>query len=307
MEPLTMRELLEAGVHFGHATRRWNPKMKRYIYGARNGIYIIDLHQTIKLFEKAMEAIRECVEGDGIVLFVGTKKQAAGVIRESAQRCRQHFVSERWLGGLLTNWKTIQSRIGRLQELDRLEEEGFFERLPKREAMLLRKERGRLHRLFEGVLKMQGPPDMMYIVDLNAESIAVAEARRMGIPVVAIVDTNCNPEDADYLIPGNDDAIRSVRLITSKIADLILEIRPIEESVEEVEADEAVASGEAAEAGADEQKPDEEEGEEEAETVELGEVELELLRAYSDEDAVEDDKGDEGRRKRSRTTADLEG
>ncbi|MBA3725568.1 MAG: 30S ribosomal protein S2 [Armatimonadetes bacterium] len=282
MTPLTMRELLEAGVHFGHATRRWHPKMKRYIYGARNGIYIIDLHQTIKLFEKALEAVRENVENGGNVMFVGTKKQAAGVIKEMANKCRMPYVAERWMGGLLTNWKTMQGRVGRLKELDRMADEGYFQRLPKIEALMREQERERLHRFFDGVKDMSGMPTMMYVVDVKAEAIAVAEARILGIPVVAIVDTNCDPDEADYIIPGNDDAIRSVRLITGKIADLVTELRPIEDVAGEVEPIEAVEGVE-----------------EEAEAVPLGEVELEMLRAYSldDDDLVEGG----GRRKRART------
>ncbi|MGI8922956.1 MAG: 30S ribosomal protein S2 [Fimbriimonadales bacterium] len=282
MTPLTMRELLEAGVHFGHATRRWHPKMKRYIYGARNGIYIIDLHQTIKLFEKALEAVRENVENGGNVMFVGTKKQAAGVIKEMATKCHMPYVAERWMGGLLTNWKTMQGRVGRLKELDRMADEGYFQRLPKIEALMREQERERLHRFFDGVKDMSGMPTMMFVVDVKAEAIAVAEARILGIPVVAIVDTNCDPDEADFIIPGNDDAIRSVRLITGKIADLVTELRPIDEVAGEAEPVEAVEGVE-----------------EEAETVPLGEVELEMLRAYSldDDDQVEGG----GRRKRART------
>lgn len=265
MTPLTMRELLEAGVHFGHATRRWNPKMKRYIYGARNGIYIIDLHQTITLFEAAMAKIREVVENGGTVIFVGTKKQIQGTIKEAAMRCGMPYITERWMGGLLTNWKTMQQRIQRMRELDRLAEEGFFKRLTKKEAMLREKERQRLHRYFDGIKDLQGPPDLLFVVDMKKEEIAVKEARKMKIPVVAIVDTNCDPDEADYVIPGNDDAIRAVRLISGKIADLIASIRPVGEIAEAVP-----------------------EVTEEEPSVPLGEVELELLRKYSLEEQMEE-------------------
>jgi small subunit ribosomal protein S2 len=258
MEALTMRELLEAGVHFGHATRKWNPRMKRYIYGARHGIYIIDLHQTIQLFNQAAEAIREVVESGGDVLFVGTKKQAAGVVRECAKRCGMPYVSERWMGGLLTNWRTMQARIQRLKELEKMEAEGYFQRLTKKEALQRIKERDRLRKLFEGVLDMHEPPKMMYVVDVEHEDLAVKEANRLKIPIAAIVDTNCDPEPIDYVIPGNDDAIRSVKLITGRIADLI-------------------AGG----------KPSVEGDDEEGGRVELGEVELEMLRRYSIEEELE--------------------
>jgi small subunit ribosomal protein S2 len=283
-----MRDLLEAGVHFGHATRRWHPKMKRYIYGARNGIYIIDLHQTIKLFEEALAAVQQNLEKGGSIMFVGTKKQAAGVIRECATKCNMPYVSERWMGGLLTNWKTMQGRVGRLKELDKMAEDGFFQRLPKIEALQREQERERLHRFFDGVKDMTGMPSMMFVVDVKAEAIAVAEARCLGIPVVAIVDTNCDPDEADYIIPGNDDAIRSVRLITGKIADLVAEMRPVDTIAGEVPEGETVAEeGEAA--------PVEEE------EVVLGEVELEMLRAYSD-----DDDFGAGRRKRTRSAVEEE-
>jgi small subunit ribosomal protein S2 len=265
-----MRELLEAGVHFGHATRRWNPKMKRYIYGARNGIYIIDLHQTIKMFEDAMNSIRATLEGGGNLMFVGTKKQTEGAIRESAQRCRMPYVSERWMGGLLTNWKTMQGRLGRMKELDRMREEGYFSRLQKKEAMMRMKELERLHLYFDGIKDLAGPPSMMFIVDLKKESIAVQEARQLGIPIVAIVDTNCDPDDADFIIPGNDDAIRAVRLISGKIADLVLELRPVEDAGEDGEMPASVDVPE-----------------EEQEAVPLGEVELEMLRKFSLEEELE--------------------
>lgn len=287
MTPLTMRELLEAGVHFGHLTRRWNPKMKKYIYGARNGIHIIDLHQTIQLFEKAAEKVREVVERGGNVLFVGTKRQTQGAIKEAAERCGMFHISERWMGGLLTNWKTMQLRLQRMRELDKMAEEGYFLRLPKKEAMMREKERQRLHRYFDGIKDMPGLPDLLFVVDLKKEANAVKEARKLNIPVIAIVDTNCDPDEADYVIPGNDDAIRSVRLLTGKIADLIAEIRPLPEGVERPEVP-AVEEGEA---------------------VRLGEIELEMLRKFglpqeeSEEVVVveEEEEEEEKMRRRPRT------
>jgi small subunit ribosomal protein S2 len=227
MARLSMKELLEAGVHFGHQTKKWNPKMKRYIYGARNKIYIIDLHQTIKLFEDALEYVKQIVENGGTVLFVGTKKQAQAAIKEAATRSGQYFVCERWLGGMLTNQKTIQGRINRLNELDRMIDEGYIERLPKKEQLKRGEEREKLNRYLEGIRNMTGMPSVMFIVDLNKEGIAVKEAKKLGIPIVAVVDTNCDPDLADVVIPGNDDAIRAIRLVTSKFADVILEGRPL--------------------------------------------------------------------------------
>jgi small subunit ribosomal protein S2 len=233
MAQLSMKELLESGVHFGHQTRRWNPKMKRYIYGARNGIYIIDLHQTIKLFEEALAYVHTKIEEGGSVLFVGTKKQAQSAIKEAAQRSGQYFVAERWLGGTLTNWKTIQTRVQRLKDLDRMEADGYLDRLPKKEALQRRKERDDLNRYLEGIRDMTGLPSIMFIVDLNKEMIAVREARKLGIPIVAIVDTNCDPDLADVVIPGNDDAIRAIRLVMQKVAETILEARPVSEALTE--------------------------------------------------------------------------
>ena len=233
MAELSMKELLESGVHFGHQTRRWNPKMKRYIYGARNGIYIIDLHQTINLFEDALEYVRKIVEDGGNILFVGTKKQAQAAIKEAAEKSGQYYIAERWLGGTLTNWKTIQGRVNRLKELDRMDQEGYLERLPKKEALKRREERDELQRFLGGIRNMSAMPQCMFIVDLNKESIAVLEARKLGIPIVAIVDTNCDPDDADVVIPGNDDAIRAIRLVTSKVCETILEARPLPESLTE--------------------------------------------------------------------------
>lgn len=223
MSVITMKQLLEAGVHFGHQTRRWNPKMAPYIYMERNGIYIIDLQQTVKKFTEAYEFIKT-VAGDGQgILFVGTKKQAQETIRDEAQKCGMHFVNQRWLGGMLTNYKTIRQRVGRLKELEKMEEEGAFDVLTKKEAAKLANERERLERFLGGIKDMEKLPGAVFIVDPRKERIAVAEARKLGIPVVAIVDTNCDPDEIDYVIPGNDDAIRAVKLISSKIADAVIE------------------------------------------------------------------------------------
>lgn len=269
-----MKELLEAGVHFGHQTRRWNPKMKRYIYGARNGIYIVDLHQTIKLFEDALDYVKNIVEEGGTVLFVGTKKQAQSAVKEAAQRSGQYYIAERWLGGTLTNWKTIQTRIQRLKELDRMEAEGYLERLPKKEMLKRLEERAQLSRFLEGIRDMHAMPSVMFIVDLNKESIAVKEAKKLGIPIVAIVDTNCDPDLADHVIPGNDDAIRAIRLVTGKISEAILEARPLDESLTE-----GTVSDDATE-----------ESLEEDQAVQFGAVEEELLRAFGDE-VIDTNKG----------------
>ncbi len=270
MATLSMKELLEAGVHFGHPTRKWNPKMKRYIYGARNGIYIVDLHQTIKLFEEALDFVKTIVEGGGSVIFVGTKKQAQGAVREAAIRCGQYWVSDRWLGGMLTNWKTMNQRISRLKELDRMVEDGYMERLPKKEQLKRMEEREKLNRYLEGIRNLQGLPSCMFVVDVNKEAIAVAEARKLGIPVVAIVDTNCDPDMADVIIPGNDDAIRAIRLVCGKFADVILEARPISDAITE-----GVITGEG-------------EGDE-GTAIPLGEMELAMLREFGiTEDEVAD-------------------
>ncbi len=207
--------------------------MKRYIYGARNGIYILDLHQTIKLFQDALDYVGKMVEDGGNVLFVGTKKQAQAAVKEAATRSGQYFVSERWLGGMLTNWKTMTGRINRLKELDRMINEGYLDRLPKKEQLKRIEERDKLNRYLEGIRTMQKMPTVMFVVDLNKESIAVAEAKLLGIKVVAIVDTNCDPDLADVVIPGNDDAIRAIRLVTMKFADKILEARPLSEAMAE--------------------------------------------------------------------------
>lgn len=240
MSSISMKELLEAGVHFGHQTRRWNPKMKRYIYGARNGIYIIDLHQTLKMFDDAQKFIQETVSDGGFVLFVGTKKQAQEAVVEAADRCRQYYVNQRWLGGMLTNFRTIQTRIKRLEELNQMEANGTFEKLTKKEAALLTEQRDKLQRYLGGIKTMPRVPDAIFIVDLKKERIALAEARNLEIPIVAIVDTNCDPDEVDYIIPGNDDAIRAIKLISNKIADAIIEVKQ-----EQWDREAAIAAGNA--------------------------------------------------------------
>jgi small subunit ribosomal protein S2 len=225
MAVISMKQLLEAGVHFGHQTRRWNPKMAPYIFTERNGIYIIDLQQTVKKIEEAYEVIKDVVANAGTVLFVGTKKQAQEAIKEEAIRCDMFFVNERWLGGTLTNFRTIRSRVERLQQIEKMETDGVFEVLPKKEVLQLRKEAARLQRFLGGIRNMTSLPGIIFVIDPRKEKIAVSEARKLGIPVVAVVDTNCDPDDVDYVIPGNDDAIRAVKLLTSKMADAVLEAR----------------------------------------------------------------------------------
>lgn len=230
MAVISMKQLLEAGVHFGHQTRRWNPKMERYIFTERNGIYIIDLQKTVKKVEEAYNFVRNIAENNGTVLFVGTKKQAQDSVKEEAERCGMHYINQRWLGGTLTNFETIQKRIDRLFELEKMEEEGVFEVLPKKEVILLNKEKARLEKFLGGIKNMRKLPDALFIIDPRKERIAVAEARKLGIPIIAIVDTNCDPDEVDYIIPGNDDAIRAVRLFTSKMADAVLEGKQGEQS-----------------------------------------------------------------------------
>ena len=225
MSVISMKQLLEAGVHFGHQTRRWNPKMAPYIFAERNGIYIIDLQKTVKEFEKAYEAMSEIASTGGDILFVGTKKQAQEAIKEEAERCGMYHVTERWLGGMLTNFKTIKGRIARLKELERWEEDGTFEALPKKEVIKLRAEKEKLDRNIGGIKEMKRIPKALFVVDTRKEKIAIQEAKTLGIPVIAIVDTNCDPEEVDYVIPGNDDAIRAVKLVAGKMADAIIEAR----------------------------------------------------------------------------------
>lgn len=225
MSVITMKNLLEAGVHFGHQTRRWNPKMAPYIFTERNGIYIIDLQKTVKKIEEAYVFVKEIVEEGGTVLFVGTKKQGQEAIESEAKRCEMPYVNQRWLGGMLTNYKTIKTRIDRLFELEEMEENGTFEMLPKVEVIKLKHERERLEKFLGGIKNMNGTPDCMFVVDPKKENIAVQEAHKLGIPVVGIVDTNCDPEELDFPIPGNDDAIRAVKLIAETIANAVIEAK----------------------------------------------------------------------------------
>lgn len=222
---ITMKDLLEAGVHFGHQTRRWNPKMKKFIFMERNGIYILDLHKTLKCIQEARAAIVKAVRSGGHVLMVATKKQAKQAVCDEAARCGMFYVTERWLGGMLTNYKTIRASIKRLKELDAMEADGTFEKLSKKEVSRLGRERGRLQFAFSGIKDMPGLPAVAFIIDTKKEKIAVAEANRLGIPIVGVVDTNCDPDVIDYPIPGNDDAIRAIRLFTKLVADAVEEAR----------------------------------------------------------------------------------
>ena len=239
MAVVSMKQLLEAGVHFGHQTRRWNPKMARYIFTERNGIYIIDLQKTVKKLDEAYMFIRDVAAEGGEILFVGTKKQAADSIKEEALRCNMHFVNARWLGGMMTNFKTIQKRIGRLRQLRAMQEDGTFNLLPKKEVIKLQLEIEKLEKFLGGIQNMRTLPKALFVVDPKKERIAVLEAKKLGIPVVAIVDTNCDPDEVDYVIPGNDDAIRAVKLIAGAMADAVIEanqgtaVAPAEETVAE--------------------------------------------------------------------------
>ena len=242
MALFTISEALEAGVHFGHVTRRWNPKMEKFIYGKREGIHVIDITKTVEEAEKAKEFLQNIVRTGGKILFVGTKKQAKEIIKTSAQRCGMFYVTERWLGGTLTNFETIRKCVDRLKELQMMEEEGKFELLTKKEAIRYRKEKERLEKLLSGIVDMEELPDALFVVDPRRESNAVREARKLGIPVVAIVDTNCDPDEVDYPIPANDDALKSISLITSRIADALVETMKEEglweEKLEKEEAEE---------------------------------------------------------------------
>ena len=248
MSVISMKQLLEAGVHFGHQTRRWNPKMAPYIYTERNGIYIIDLQKSVGLVDDAYNAISDVVADGGTVLFVGTKKQAQEAIQTEAERCGMYFVNERWLGGMLTNFRTIQTRIARLKEIERMSEDGTFEVLPKKEVIAIRKEWDKLEKNLGGIKNMKKIPDIIFIVDPKKERIAVQEAHTLGIPLVGICDTNCDPEELDYVIPGNDDAIRAVKLIVAKMADAVIEANQGAEAsegeAEEAEVEEVVKAEE---------------------------------------------------------------
>ena len=251
MAVITMKQLLEAGVHFGHQTRKWNPKMARYIYAARNDIHIIDLQLTVSLIEKAYNYVVDSVKEGKTVLFVGTKKQAQDAIREEAERCGQYYVNSRWLGGTLTNFKTIRSRIDRMTKLEKMEESGEFDLLPKKEVAKLKEEMGKLQTNLNGIRNMTKLPGIMFVVDPHNEDIAVAEARKLNIPIVAITDTNCDPDLIDYVIPGNDDAIRAINLISSVIADAVIEANQGETAAAEGEQEAAEKDAEPAEEAAE--------------------------------------------------------
>ncbi len=227
-----MKQLLEAGVHFGHQTRRWNPKMKKYIFTERNGIYIIDLQKTVKKVDEAYNYVKDVVADGGTILFVGTKKQAQDSVRDEATRSGMYYVNQRWLGGTLTNFQTIRKRINRLKDIERMEEDGTFEVLPKKEVVNLLKEKDRLVKFLGGIKEMNKLPDALFVIDPRKERIAIAEAHKLNIPIIGIVDTNCDPDEIDYVIPANDDAIRAVKLLTSKMADAILEVKQGEETEE---------------------------------------------------------------------------
>lgn len=248
MAIVTMKQLLESGVHFGHQTRRWNPKMKNYIFTERNGIYIIDLQKTVKLMDVAYNFVRDIAARGGHIIFVGTKKQAQESIVLETERCGMHYVNQRWLGGMLTNFQTINRRIKRLHDLEKMESDGTFDVLPKKEVLILKHEHAKLMKFLGGIRDLKSLPDAVYIVDPRKERIAVAEARKLGIPIIAIVDTNCDPDEIDYIIPGNDDAIRAIKLITSLMADAAIEGRALLEA-EQAESDdtgeEAVVAGSA--------------------------------------------------------------
>lgn len=235
MSIVSMKQLLEAGVHFGHQTRRWNPKMAKYIFTERNGIYIIDLQKTVERIESAYQFVKNVVSENKEILFVGTKKQAQESIQEESKRCEMPYVNQRWLGGMLTNFNTIRKRVDRLHELDKMEEDGTFDLLPKKEVIKLRHENEKLEKFLGGIKDMKQLPGAIYVVDPRKERIAVAEARKLGIPLVSIVDTNCDPDEIDHIIPGNDDAIRSVKLITSIMADAVLEAKQGEQTTEDTE------------------------------------------------------------------------
>lgn len=245
MAIVTMKQLLECGVHFGHQTRRWNPKMKPYIFTERNGVYIVDLQKTVKGLEKAYDFLREVSKGGGSALFVGTKRQAQETIREEALRAGNFYINQRWLGGLLTNFQTIRKRVNRMIELQNMEEDGSFDKLPKKEVVKLRKTRAKLEKYLMGIRNMKDRPDVIFVIDPRREDIAVKEARKLGIPVIAVVDTNCDPEVIDFPIPGNDDAIRAIKLMTRLMADALVEGRQgVDGAVEEAPVEEAEATAE---------------------------------------------------------------
>lgn len=257
---VAMKQLLEAGTHFGHQTKRWNPKMKPYIYGSRNGIYIIDLQKTLKKFQEACQFARDLVAAEGTILFVGTKRQAQEAIAEEAKRCHMGYVNRRWLGGTLTNFETIRKRILRLRELERMRDSGEYEGRPKKEVLTLERERQRLEKFLEGIRNMDHLPQALFVIDPRKEKIALSEARRLGITTIALVDTNCDPDKIDYVIPGNDDAIRAVRLMVSKFSDAVLEgevlLRREKEEVQPVPPADAPSQADAATISLGGEEPD---------------------------------------------------
>jgi len=240
MSVVAMKQLLEAGVHFGHQTRRWDPRMAPYIFTARNGIYIIDLQKTAKKIDEAYAVLKSIIDEGKTVIFVGTKKQAQECVREEAERCGMYYVNNRWLGGMLTNFKTIRSRVDRLKELEKMEEDGTFEVLPKKEVIKLKQERDKLEKNLGGIKDMTELPGAMFVVDPKKERIAILEARKLGIPVIGLVDTNCNPEDVDYVIPGNDDAIRAIKLIIEAMANAVIESKQGESMTVDSEEEEEI-------------------------------------------------------------------
>jgi len=268
-----MKELLEAGVHFGHQTKRWNPKMKEFIFGERNGIYIIDLQKTLKMFKEASKFVQDLATDGKIVLFVGTKRQAQDAIAEEAQKCGMFYINQRWLGGLLTNWVTVQKSVKRLKELDDMATDGRYELLPKKEVIKLERERKHLQANLAGIKNMSRLPDAIFVIDSNKEQIAVREARKLGIPVVAVVDTNCDPSEVDYVIPGNDDALRAIRLFTSKISESIAEGAQLMTDKQVADMQAATDEAQAAEAAvADEYRAEESGAVDAAEDISMEEV-----------------------------------
>ena len=263
MATLTIRQLLESGAHFGHQTNRWNPKMKRYIFGSRNGIYVVDLQQTLERFREAYDFVRRTTSRGAHILFVGTKKQAQDIVGSEATRAQQHYVNQRWLGGMLTNFSTIKNSLGRLKEFEHMQEMGMWESLPKKEVLQLQKKADKLEKLLGGIKSMEALPGALFVIDCKKEKIAISEAKKLGIPTVAIVDTNCDPDDIDYVIPGNDDAIRAIRLMTSQIAQAAIEgiherqaASPEEESAVSMPSQEEMSAADAQTEAAEAAEPD---------------------------------------------------
>lgn len=277
MTLISMKQLLEAGVHFGHQTRRWNPKMKKYIFTERNGIYIIDLQKTVKKIKEAYNFIREVVQNGSFILFVGTKKQAQETVLEEATRCGMYFVNQRWLGGMLTNYSTIKKRIDRLKELTQMKEDGTYNLLTKKEVGKLEDERGKLEKYLGGIKDMPGLPGAIFVVDPRKERIAVAEAYKLGIPIIAIVDTNCDPDRIDYVIPGNDDAIRAVKLLTSRISQAVIDSKAELEKQKILDEDIESSEMDMEEVGEIEMDKDEEDTEEDEKVEEDDNVELAII------------------------------